>query len=46
MCLQILTELISKGGTVKQLIEEKDLVQVNLFTFWQEFKELNSLPGK
>nr|CAD1820929.1 unnamed protein product [Ananas comosus var. bracteatus] len=25
---EILTELISKGGTVKQLIEEKDLVQI------------------
>jgi len=28
-CLQILFELIAKGGTVKSLIEEKDLVQAS-----------------
>lgn len=29
MYLQILFELLAKGGTVKGLIEEKDLVQVS-----------------
>lgn len=29
MCLQILFELLAKGGTVKELIEKKDLVQVS-----------------
>jgi hypothetical protein len=29
--VQILLELMKKGGTVKGLIEEKDLVQVSYF---------------
>lgn len=29
MCLQILFELLAKGGTVKELIQKKDLVQVS-----------------
>jgi hypothetical protein len=33
LSLQILAELISKGGTVKAVIEEKDLVQVIVLTF-------------
>lgn len=31
--MQILIELIAKGGTVKGVIEEKDLVQVTALTF-------------
>jgi hypothetical protein len=31
--LQILVELIAKGGTVKAVIEEKDLVQVTELAF-------------
>jgi hypothetical protein len=33
LSLQILAELIAKGGTVKGVIEEKDLVQVTVLTF-------------
>ena len=33
LSLQILAELIAKGGTVKAVIEEKDLVQVTVLTF-------------
>jgi len=33
LSLQILVELISKGGTVKGVIEEKDLVQVSALPF-------------
>jgi hypothetical protein len=32
LSLQILVELIAKGGTVKGVIEEKDLVQVSALT--------------
>lgn len=39
-CLQILVELISKGGTVKSLIEEKDLVQVSPFSLLAKFLDI------
>jgi hypothetical protein len=35
--LQILVELISKGGTVKSVIEEKDLIQV-YWSYWNQFE--------
>lgn len=33
LSVQLLIELIAKGGTVKGVIEEKDLVQVTALTF-------------
>jgi len=52
ICLQVLFELLAKGGTVKGLIEKKDLVQVSckinhycssycVLCFWQNSTRVN-----